>query len=76
MLEFCIEKDDPKEPWMKEKMPADLEALWTEFGGPDVRRARRRRRRHRRRTRGATLRAAGDADAGPSPRARSRTTRT
>ena len=26
---------------MKEKMPADLEALWTEFGGPDVRRARR-----------------------------------
>ena len=41
VLEFCIEKDDPKEPWMKEKMPADLEALWTEFGGPDVRRARR-----------------------------------
>ena len=75
VLEFCIEKDDPKEPWMKEKMPADLEALWTEFGGPDVRRARRRRRR-RRRTRGATLRAARDADADPSRRARSRTTRT
>ena len=73
VLEFCIEKDDPKEPWMKEKMPADLEALWTEFGGPDVRRARRRCPPH---TRGATLRAARDADAGPSRRARSRTTRT
>ena len=61
VLEFCIEKDDPKEPWMKEKMPADLEALWTEFGGPDVRRARR---------------AARDAGADPCRRARSRTTRT
>ena len=56
VLEFCIEKDDPKEPWMKEKMPADLEALWTEFGGPDVRRARRAPPPPR--TRGATLRAA------------------
>ena len=73
VLEFCIEKDDPKEPWMKEKMPADLEALWTEFGGPTC---RARRAAAAARTRGATLRAAGDADAGPSPRARSRTTRT